>query len=680
MRIEEQLNCFPIRILPSEICNQIEVYKKMSHRLLAFFALILLSASTAFAGDEAPAWLQQAADQKAPTYDKAVPAVVLLNESIMAVGEDGRITTTSTYAVRILKREGRGEAVAREFYATDTGKVREMKAWLIRADGGVKRYGKEQTLDVASANNDVYDESRFKVIDASNEADAGMVFGYQTVTESRSFFSQSLWYFQENLPVLQSRFQLMLPAGWTASSVTFNHAKIDPAASGSNYTWELRDLPFIEDEPSDPSVSNLAPRVAINYSPAASSQGAGTRNFASWTDVSRWYSELSDPQVTLDDSLAGKARELTANAKTELERIQIIGRYVQNLQYISIQIGVGRYRPHSATEVFAKSYGDCKDKANLMRAMLKAIKIEAYPVLIFSGDPTYVREDWASPRQFNHCIIAIRVSDETKSPTIVEHAPLGRLLIFDATDDDTPVGDLPNHEQGSFALIAAGDKGALLRMPSTPPESNRLERSAEVNLAADGSINATIKERSIGQSAVSERNMFRRHSRPEYTKLIERWITQGASGAKVSKVDPSDNSANGNFALDVEFTASAYAQLMQDRLLVFKPAIVSRLDWLQLTAASRKNPVVLNSHAYTETVRVKLPEGFNVDEMPDAVKLEASFGSYASTYDVKDGHLVFTRTLTQRAATIPANQYSAVRNFFERIRAAEESPVVLARK
>jgi hypothetical protein len=652
----------------------------MFYRLFAFFVLILAAASTAFAGDEAPAWLQQAAAQQAPAYDKDVPAVVLLDESDMTVGEDGRITTTKTYAVRILTREGRDEAVAHEFYMTDSGKVKEMKAWLIRAGGEVKRYGKDQTLDVADASNDVYDESRFKVIDASKDADAGMVFGYQTVTESHSFFSQSLWYFQEKLPVLQSRYQLTLPQGWTASSVTFNHAQIYPTAAGSTYTWELRNLPFIETEPSSPSVSNLAPRVAINYGPPTGAQAAGARVFANWSDVSRWYSEVADPQVTLNDSLAGKARELTANAKTEMERIQIIGRYVQNLQYISIQIGLGRYRPHSATEVFAKSYGDCKDKANLMRAMLKAVKIEAYPVLIFSGDPTYVREDWASPQQFNHCIVAIRVSDETKAATVIQHPTLGRLLIFDATDDDTPVGDLPNHEQGSFALVAAGDAGTLLRMPTTSPESNKLERQADVSLAPDGSINAVVKERSIGQSAVHERGMFRHLSRSDYTKAIEAWITRGAAGAQVSKVDPLDNSADGRFDLDVEFTAKSYAQLMQDRLLVFKPAIVSRLDWLSLTGASRQHPVVLNSRAYTETVRIKLPEGFNVDELPDPVKLETAFGNYASTYEVKDGQLVFTRTLVQRATIIPAAQYSAVRNFFERIRAAEASPVVLAKK
>jgi hypothetical protein len=55
-----------------------------------------------------------------------------------------------------------------------------------------------------------------------------------------------------------------------------------------------------------------------------------------------------------------------------------------------------------------------------MRAMLKALKIEAYPIVIFSGDPTYVREEWPSPNQFNHCIIGVKVGDETQSPTVAD--------------------------------------------------------------------------------------------------------------------------------------------------------------------------------------------------------------------------------------------------------------------
>jgi hypothetical protein len=89
---------------------------------------------------------------------------------------------------------------------------------------------------------------------------------------------------------------------------------------------------------------------------------------------------------------------------------------------------------------------------------------------------------------------------------------------------------------------------------------------------------------------------------------------------------------------------------------------------------------VLDARNFSETIRIKLPDGFEVDELPDPLKLDTAFGSYKTTYLVKDGQLTFTRNLTQLAATIPAAQYQSVRSFFEKIRAAEQSPVVLMKK
>ena len=119
---------------------------------------------------------------------------------------------------------------------------------------------------------------------------------------------------------------------------------------------------------------------------------------------------------------------------------------------------------------------------------------------------------------------------------------------------------------------------------------------------------------------------------------------------------------------------------MRGRLMVFKPAIVSRRSSVILTEAKRKHPVVLDSEAYDETVRIKLPEGFEADESPDALEISQPFGNYAAKCEVKEGHLIFHRSLILKAATIPVEQYSEVRSFFQRILAAEQSPVVLARK
>jgi hypothetical protein len=88
----------------------------------------------------------------------------------------------------------------------------------------------------------------------------------------------------------------------------------------------------------------------------------------------------------------------------------------------------------------------------------------------------------------------------------------------------------------------------------------------------------------------------------------------------------------------------------------------------------------LESLGFSETVRIKLPDGFDVDEVPDPVKFDSDFGSYTASYEVKDGQLLYTRKLVQRAATIPAEKYAEVRSFYGRVRASEEAPIVLARK
>jgi hypothetical protein len=510
-----------------------------------------------------------------------------------------------------------------------------------------------------------------------------MVFAYSYSVEDRSVFSQDDWAFQNSIPVISSRYTLSLPTGWHAEGVTFNHTKIEPRVSGSIYTWELNDLPPIPDEPMSPSISNLVARLAVSYYPPSGGTSPSIKTFTNWSQVAAWMAELEDPQVLVNDALARKAQELTITAGTEYEKIKAIAQYVQNIQYISIQTGLGRgggYRPHSSIEVFAKSYGDCKDKANLMRAMLKVIGITSFPVSIYSGDPDYVHSDWPSPQQFNHCIIAVKVSDETRTTTVIQHPQFGRLLIFDPTDTETPIGDLPFYLQGSLALIDSKESEALVQMPMTPPEMNQLERNAELELGADGAIAGTINERAQGQTAARFRTEYRRLSRPDYNSMVERWLTSGAAGARLEKITPVDNAADGRFTLDVAFSAKSYGQLMQDRLLVFKPVIVSRREGLTLTAPQRKHAVVLRANSYFETVRVKLPVGFVVDEVPDAVKLETAFGSYATSYEVKDGELFFKRHLSQRATTIPAAQYEVVRSFYERIRAAEQAPVVLARK
>src|SRR5215475_8268117 len=237
----------------------------MLKRLIACLSALLLMSAVAFA-DEPPPWLKQAASASLPAYGKEVHAVALHDESRKTVEEDGKIVTTTWWAVKILSREGRGYARASEGYNTGSGKIKEMRAWLIRPTGEVKAYGKKETMDVSPAENNVYDDLREKWISAADDAEAGAVFGYEIVTEEREIFSQFVWYFQSFNPVVMSRLTVALPPNWRASSLTFNHDKVEPAVSGNSYTWELRNLPPVEIEPASP-ISKLLAHIAVNIFP-----------------------------------------------------------------------------------------------------------------------------------------------------------------------------------------------------------------------------------------------------------------------------------------------------------------------------------------------------------------------------------------------------------------------------
>ena len=129
-----------------------------------------------------------------------------------------------------------------------------------------------------------------------------------------------------------------------------------------------------------------------------------------------------------------------------------------------------------------------------------------------------------------------------------------------------------------------------------------------------------------------------------------------------------------------EFKATGYGRLMNNRLLVFKPAALNRRDSFNLGEPPRKNPVVLRSQKYSDVVRVKLPAAFKIDEAPDPVKLETAFGTYVTRYTVSEDQLVFERNLVLQSTIIPPEEHPAVRNFFQQIMTAEQAAVVLIRR
>lgn len=391
---------------------------------------------------------------------------------------------------------------------------------------------------------------------------------------------------------------------------------------------------------------------------------------------------LADPRAKPDGTVIAKAQDLTVGKGSQLEKIEAIADFTQRIKYASIQLGVGRgggYQPSPAGETLQKAYGDCKDKVNLMRSLLAAVGIESFPVAIFSGNPRYVRPDWPSPQQFNHVIIAVKFSEELKAPAVASSGHWGKLLLFDPTDSYTPMGYLPAHQQDSLALLIRPSGGELLRAPASPPRANLLKRHVTMSLSHDGSIGCKIRERFEGSAASRNRRLHGRLGGRDYRRIIERWVSRGAPGAAVSRIEAGDRDRVG-FFVDVDFTAAAYGRTVGQYLLIFKPAVVSERGFTYLNQAERKYAVVLEADSYQETVEVDLPPGFTVDEMPAPVDLTTPFGRYRADWRAEAGKLFFERHLELDNAVVPPEDYPSVKEFFDEMIAADQSPVVLVRQ
>jgi len=169
------------------------------------FALLLVCTFAAAGAEEAPGWMKELAAVSLPQYGPKVNIVVLLNDEHTTIGNTGKLTTTTRNAIKILNRKG-GEVMFFERYDTRGDKVRDFKAWTLSAAGKVKKYGKDEILDLACASNDVYNECRRRAVSNKADVEVGAIFGYEATVERQSFASQLSFQFQDSSPVRLARF------------------------------------------------------------------------------------------------------------------------------------------------------------------------------------------------------------------------------------------------------------------------------------------------------------------------------------------------------------------------------------------------------------------------------------------------------------------------------------------
>jgi len=411
--------------------------------------------------------------------------------------------------------------------------------------------------------------------------------------------------------------------------------------------------------------------------------GAGNRGFANWKEMGNWYQNLTTGRRDATPEIKQKVTELTAGAPTQLEKMRALARFVQHdIRYVAIELGIGGYQPHRAADVFGHRYGDCKDKATLMSAMLHEIGVESYYVVI-NAERGWITPDMPANDGFNHVILAIKLPSGLSESSLVatmQNPQLGNLLFFDPTDELTPFGKIGGNLQDNYGLLVTATGGELLDLPRLPASMNTIRRTGNLTLDATGKLTGSISEMRLGDRAWSERwRILHVTNNADRIKPIESLLSGSLSNFRITKASILNlQQTDQPFGFNYSFEATNYAKNAGDLLLVRPRVIGVKAEGILETSEPRQFPVEFEGPVQdTDTFEITLPEGYVVDDLPPPVDADFGFASYHSKTEVKGNVIGYTRTFEVKDLTVPVSKAADLKKFYRIIASDERNTAVL---
>jgi hypothetical protein len=647
--------------------------------LLWAAACIFAVVTRASAGD-APPWMHALVNVQLPSYDEKSNAVLLYSERNVSIMSADKMHTRVREAYRILRPEGRDRGTVAVRFDSQT-KVTDLHGWCIPAQGKDYEVSDKNAVDRAYKPGwEQATDAKVRILNIP-APDVGNIVGYEYDMEGSPVFLQDIWYFQGADPVREARYSLLLPTGWEYKASWLNHAEVQPAHLGGNsWQWVVGDLKGIREESHMPPFQGVAGQMFVSF---FSSGGAELNSNVDWSMMGKWYSSLISERLEASPEIKQEVAALTAGKTSTLQKMQAFANFVQqDIRYVAIELGIGGYQPHAAAEVFSHRYGDCKDKATLMRSMLREIGIDSYHVVIYT-ERDAVRPQTPANHGFNHAILAIKLPEGVDDPSLVAtvlHLQLGKLLIFDPTNEFIPFGQLPGYEQASYALLVTPDGGELIETPEEPPIMNSIRRSAKLMLDATGALKGEVEEIRLGMRAYSERRRLSLVAKDtDRIKPIEEILAGSLTTFHITKATLINfQQTDKPFGFRYSFVSDNYAKTAGGLLLLRPRVIGVKGEGFLETKEPRRFPIELEEPTRdTDSFEITIPSGYVVDDLPPSVDADVGFASYHSKTVVNGNVVGYTRTFEIKELTVPVDKAEELRKLYRLIATDERNTVVL---
>ena len=474
---------------------------------------------------------------------------------------------------------------------------------------------------------------------------------------------------EERVSVDQARYEISVPSGTAIQYYApYSDPEVSHAGGHDLYTWQVGHLPGFIAEHQMPSPLEFLPFVLA--APCDFTYGGSSGSQRTWQDVARWHYDLQKGSDDLPEDFRAKVREMTAGCTTTQEKVRVIYRYLRdNTRYVSIQYGLGGYKPFPASTVVKTGFGDCKALVNFMRAMLAEAGVPS-DYLILNTDRADFFPGFSSFGQMNHVMLAVPVPEQADT------------LWIECTNPKYPLGYRHSSIAGHQVVMVREGDGGMIRVPAYPDSLRRTSVQMRIHLHADGSASMTAckdlflsdAEPYIGFEARKPEEQARSLTaamvfHPEHVRVTG--IRDNFSSAGTADFVP-------RISIDYTMDTGSYAQVSSNRLFVpFNPVAQA----MTFQRSERKYDLVVRSgYAREDVIRTELPEGFRLESLPAPVDLTEEWADFHAFSSVDGQVLTTVVRYVFKPCRLPKERYTDFRDFARKINRAMDTRIVLVRE
>ena len=384
------------------------------------------------------------------------------------------------------------------------------------------------------------------------------------------------------------------------------------------YEYEFKQDKAYPPEPGRVELIDFAPGIQFS-------------TYADYATLAKTFQNLMQPKTQVTPKVQQLADRLTTVAKTPRQKAQKLYDWVSaNIRYVGIDVGSSGFEPHSADEILANQYGDCKDHVVLLESLLLAVGIESTPALINMSD-TYQLPKLAGT-QFDHVITYIPSMD----------------IYLDSTAQFAEFGVLPQSEQGKPTLLA--QNGQIRSAPNSSAKRDYTVTHTKLKLMPDGKIVGSAKYTPHGAYTYTSRSAQFSYEDKDSQSIVDSILRrfQESGTGEMTHGDPNDLSTSwsvqSTFELDPVINLPGKSAFSVPTGL--SPGYIKMIA-KERPFLNRRYPYVCGSDRHIEDIKLKLPKNVTVTGLPKGRTAKIGQHYYKSTYKLSGNTLRISREISE---------------------------------